>query len=1686
MKNILQLIIFTCLMCGIGGVKGQTYFDMSTGNYSQNFNEITTLPTNFSTVAVLNTGSIPIATKTTTASSSALSVVGTSAAIGINATTSTRLVFLTTGSTDNSSAIAVDLNLNFTSRTAETLSYTASTIFNSTGNRVGSLKVYYSLDGTTWTELTGTNLPYAATNNVVGSGAVSISLPSALNNQATVKLRFYYHNGSGGSIGSRPKIGIDDLSVTSTASASASSSSNIIANTGFTYPTNIDYTAYQGTTLTTGNSLEVGQFTIQDGGGSADADALTTQLTALTLSVANSSGSRRIALFDGSTNVAEVTGSSSAAFTGLTLSAADDGSKTFSVRVSFLSSVTDNQQFSFTVNSATANSSGSTFAAANAGAAATSTTGDINRIEVATTDIIFDQNVSNVAENAVMSPSPTVRAVDDNVNFDLDNTSNVVLSVTTGSTTFGGSATTTVAMVAGVATFSNLVFAAAANSNNLTATQGSFTDVSSSFNVTASAPEINVKQNVTNLASGSGSHAAGSVVSGNSGSAITFTIENLGSANLTYSSITNSNTTDFTLDLSGTSTPIVPSGTTTFTVTFNPTTAGAKSTTITINNNDADEGTYTFTVTGTGTVSSESNIITNSGYTYTSNVNYAGFQTASTLTVGNSVGVHGLIIQDGAGSADADNLGTTLTAISFTTGGSTAIRTAALFDGTTNISEVSVNGATTISFSSLTLSATDGSTKNFELRVTYQATVTDNEQITFTVSSATSSSTTSGFAAANAGAAASTATSDINRLEVTADRLAWVQQPSAVITEANMSPSPTISANDANSNRDLDYYSTITLTSSASTISAGGSVAAISGLATFSGLQFSSTGTGVTLSGDDGSLTSTGNSSGFNVTVQAPGILLLEDNFTATNSALTSNNWAQSGSTSTNPITTGNGNGLTYTNYGSSNLGNAAIMTNTGQDVYRTFTQQNSPNTIYSSFLVSVSAAQSGDYIFAFADSTQTNYRARTFIKASANSGFINFGISNTGTTANYKSPPTDYALNTTHLVVVKYTFTSGSSATATVFINPNTSTEPSSGEVSFTDNTVGNVPAHIRSFTIRQGTSNLAPTLVLDGIRIATNWGALMGNPQYTSSTDIAEGNYNNINVISGALTATGNVSVNGTTANNGVIAIGANTLTVNGAVSGSGTFTGGSSSNLTITGTSGTINFDQTTPGITNVLKNLTLSGSGTTTLGNALNITGGATPGVITFGSGATATLATGGNLTLASDANGTAVVIGGTNSDITGNVTVQRYLPWSGANHNGFRFVGHPLRTNPALNTVINLPSASNTVIDYNNASNSYAAVSDRTTTWPQATGYGVWTNDSNTLVFNGELQLSAVPAVSMGTATNRWNYVSNPFPSVMDWHEVTKTNLEETIYRWDKSTATLSAGSNVAAGTWGTYVQSTQVSANGGSRYMAPMQGFMVQASSGASSASLAYPSSARVDQSATYVRQQQTAEVARASVTHTASGFGLETVLCFLPQATTAYDPDLEARYLSGGVSASQDLYTQDAQGQTYSIQSLPELSFQNTTRIPLHLAHTQAGAAYTWNMDLSGLSSGHTSWLEDTRLGTLTPVVSGQPLTFTAQAGDAVDRFHWVFAAQGTAVQALESAEKVTAHLSDGRLILRGLRQAPATLHWMDLSGRLLSTQTLNDPDATYDSPANLLEGTYYLLRVQSPQGQYHYRLRR
>ncbi|MBK6988481.1 MAG: hypothetical protein IPH33_09765 [Bacteroidetes bacterium] len=137
-------------------------------------------------------------------------------------------------STSTANSCAIDLLLNFTGRNAGTISFDVATVFNGSGNRDSRLKLFYSTDGTTFTELTGTNLPYTARNNVASSVSItSIALPAAFNNSATARLRFYEHSTTAGGLpsatGSQPKISIDNISVTST---SATVTPTLIAGTG--------------------------------------------------------------------------------------------------------------------------------------------------------------------------------------------------------------------------------------------------------------------------------------------------------------------------------------------------------------------------------------------------------------------------------------------------------------------------------------------------------------------------------------------------------------------------------------------------------------------------------------------------------------------------------------------------------------------------------------------------------------------------------------------------------------------------------------------------------------------------------------------------------------------------------------------------------------------------------------------------------------------------------------------------------------------------------------------------------------------------------------------------------------------------------------------------------------------------------------------------------------------------------------------------------------------------------------------------------------------------------------------------------------------------------------------------------------------------------------------------------------
>jgi hypothetical protein len=157
--------------------------------------------------------------------------------------------------------------------------------------------------------------------------------------------------------------------------------------------------------------------------------------------------------------------------------------------------------------------------------------------------------------------------------------------------------------------------------NNLTAsTTTARIENNTSVTITAStssAPEINITGAGNVIADGDATPSAtddtsfGSVDVSSGTISKTFTINNTGSADLTLGAISFSgtNAADFTVTSAPTS-PVAQGTSTTFTVTFDPSAAGARTATISIVNNDSDENPYDFALTGTGTTSTPALAIT--------------------------------------------------------------------------------------------------------------------------------------------------------------------------------------------------------------------------------------------------------------------------------------------------------------------------------------------------------------------------------------------------------------------------------------------------------------------------------------------------------------------------------------------------------------------------------------------------------------------------------------------------------------------------------------------------------------------------------------------------------------------------------------------------------------------------------------------------------------------------------------------------------------------------------------------------------------------------------------------------------------------------------------------------------------------------------------------------------------------
>ncbi len=242
-----------------------------------------------------------------------------------------------------------------------------------------------------------------------------------------------------------------------------------------------------------------------------------------------------------------------------------------------------------------------------------------------------------------------------------------------------------------------------------------------------------------------------------------------------------------------------------------------------------DDFEITFSSGGGGANDSESNIVKKASWNEPTNIDYKSYSVSNNLTTSNSIEVAKFTINDGGNdNTDSDTETTKLTDLELNIANWENIEALAIFDGSSRKSETNAINSSTITFSGISggIEASDEGSKDFSIYATFKTNVDDNENLKFTISSATAESAGSTFTAGDAGGATTDNTGNNNKLIVTSTKLSFSanKPPSSVTNATNFEVE--IKATDVNGNIDIDASYSISLVKA----SGSGTLSSASGL----------------------------------------------------------------------------------------------------------------------------------------------------------------------------------------------------------------------------------------------------------------------------------------------------------------------------------------------------------------------------------------------------------------------------------------------------------------------------------------------------------------------------------------------------------------------------------------------------------------------------------------------------------------------------------------------------------------------------------------------------------------------------------------------------------------------------------------------------------------------------------------
>lgn len=201
-----------------------------------------------------------------------------------------------------------------------------------------------------------------------------------------------------------------------------------------------------------------------------------------------------------------------------------------------------------------------------------------------------------------------------------------------------------------------------------------------------------------------------------------------------------------------------------------------------------------------------------------------------------------------------------------------------------------------------------------------------------------------------------------------------------------------------------------------------------------------------------------------------------------------------------------------------------------------------------------------------------------------------------------------------------------------------------------------------------------------------------------------------------------------------------------------------------------------------------------------------------------------------------------------------------------------------------------------------------------------TGYSLYHNLDTIISVAGTLNSGDVD-VQLAYNNEGWNLIGNPYPTSIDWTVATTGNVNNAVYVYNN-------------GTYGSYVNGT--GSNGQTQYIAPMQGFFVQAN--AISPTLTFGNSSKSTESITF-KSATVNSVVRLTISDNA-GRKDETVIVKRANSSVDFEGDFDARKLIISTSEVPQIYT--ATDKEYSINMIPSL--EKSVLIPLKILTKKDG----------------------------------------------------------------------------------------------------------------------------------------------